>query len=101
MTYDGSGKASGLSIFANGKPMELEIVRDALKGTIRTDAALTVGRRELGPPFVGQIDDLRLYNKALTPDEIEDLAVHHRVRVILSGLTGKPSREQAATAGMP
>ncbi len=94
MAYDGSGRAGGLALYANGKRLEVEVVKDALKGPIRTDAELTLGRRELGPPFVGQIDDLRLYQRALTPAEVEDLALHHRARVILSGLIGKPSREQ-------
>jgi Protein of unknown function (DUF1553)/Protein of unknown function (DUF1549)/Concanavalin A-like lectin/glucanases superfamily/Planctomycete cytochrome C len=94
MAYDGSGRAGGLALYANGKRLEVEVVKDALKGPIRTDAELTLGRRELGPPFVGQIDDLRLYQRALTPAEVEDLALHYRARVILSGLIGKPSREQ-------
>ena len=62
---------------------------------IATDAPLRVGSKELGKPFVGQIDDLRLYSRVLTPEQVEDLAIHHPMRVILSGVTGKPSKEEA------
>jgi hypothetical protein len=95
MAYDGSGKADGLAIYANGKRLAVDVVRNALAGPIATDAALTVGRKALGPPYAGQIDDLRLYSRALTAAEVEDLAIHHRPRVILSGVNGKRSKEQA------
>ena len=49
-----------------------------------------------GRPFVGQIDDLRLYNRALTAGEIEQLAIHYTVQVILSGVIGKRSKDDAA-----
>jgi hypothetical protein len=95
MTYDGSGKAAGLRLFVNGAPVDVEVVRDSLTGPIRTDAALQVGNKALGKPFRGQIDDLRLYDRALSPEQVEQLALHDAVRVILSGVTGKPSKEEA------
>ncbi len=48
----------------------------------------------LGPAFLGQVDDLRLYNRALTAGEVEDLAINYRSRAILSGVNGKRSKEQ-------
>ncbi len=95
LTYDGSGKAAGLALYVNGKPAATEIVKDALTGPVATDAALRVGSRALGKPFVGQLDDLRLYDRALTSEQIEQLALHYAVRVILSGVTGKPSKSEA------
>ncbi len=95
MSYDGSGKAEGLAIYANGKRLAVEILRNALAGPIATDAPLTLGRKAFGPPYAGQIDDLRLYNRVLTPGEVEDLALHYRPRAILSGNNGKRSKEQA------
>ena len=95
MSYDGSGKADGLAIYANGVRLGVDVLRNALAGPIASDAPLTLGRAALGPPFVGQVDDLRLYNRVLTAAEIEDLAIHHRPRVILSGVNGKRTRDQA------
>ena len=95
LTYDGSGKAAGLALYVNGKRFETDVVRDSLIGSIRTDAALRVGSKALGKAFVGQIDDLRLYNRALTPEQIDELAIHYPVRASLSGVTGKPSKDEA------
>jgi hypothetical protein len=95
LTYDGSGKAAGLSLYVDGKRAEVDVVRDRLTGSIATDAPLRLGSRTNVGPFVGQIDDLRFYNRKLTPDQIDQLAVHNAVRVILSGVTGKQSKEDA------
>jgi hypothetical protein len=96
MSYDGSGKAAGLRLYLNGKPLTPEIVSDTLAGPTRSDAPLRVGSAPLGPPFRGQLDDLRLYNRILAPAEIEQLALHYRARAVLSGVTGKRSRDEAA-----
>jgi mono/diheme cytochrome c family protein len=95
LTYDGSGKAAGLRLYVNGKRLDTEVVRDTLAGSIGTTAALGLGSRTLGQPFVGQIDDLRLYSRTLSADEIEQLAIHYTVRVIISGVTGKRSKDDA------
>jgi len=95
MAYDGSGKAAGLVIYANGKPVAVDVVRATLTGSIATDEPLTVGRSALGPAYVGQLDDLRLYNRVLTADEVKDLALNYRARAILSGINGKRTKEQA------
>jgi hypothetical protein len=95
LTYDGSGKAAGLALYLNGARLNVEVVRDTLSGTVATDAPLRVGSKDLGKSFVGQIDDLRLYSRVLTPQQVEDLAIHHPMRVILSGVIGKPSKEEA------
>ncbi|MEO8075153.1 MAG: DUF1553 domain-containing protein [Acidobacteriota bacterium] len=95
MTYDGSGKAAGLGLYLNGERLDTEVVRDSLSGSTRTSAPLRVGSRQPGTPFVGQIDDLRLYNRVLTPAQIEQLAIHYKPRVIISGVTGKRSKSEA------
>ena len=95
LTYDGSGKASGVFLYVDGKLFETEVVRDALTGPIATDAPLRVGSKALGSAFVGQIDELRLYDRTLRPGQIEQLALHYAPRVVLSGVIGKRSKEQA------
>ncbi len=64
--YDGSGKAAGLRIFVNGELFATDVVRDTLTGPLKTDAPLRVGSKDLGTPFTGQLDDLRLVR--LHPD---------------------------------
>jgi hypothetical protein len=95
LTYDGSGKASGLFLYVDGKLFETDVVKSTLAGSIATDADFSLGSKALGQPFVGQIDDLRLYNRTLTPEQIEKIALHYQPRVIVSGVTGKRSKEEA------
>jgi len=95
LTYDGSGKAAGLKLYFDGKLREVEVVQDALAGPVKTAADLQVGNKQLGKPFKGQLDDLRIYNRALSEDEIGQLAIHYPVRNILSGVTGKRTKDEA------
>ena len=95
LTYDGKGKAAGLRLYLNGRELDVEVVRDALAGSMRSDAPLTVGSKPLGSPFRGQLDDFRIYDRTLAPTEVEQLALHYRARAILSGVTGKRSRDEA------
>jgi hypothetical protein len=63
-TYDGSA----LILYKNGE----EVARVAASGTLRQNTlSLTIGGRlSSGNNIKGMIDDVRLYNRALTPQEI-------------------------------
>jgi hypothetical protein len=95
LTYDGSGKAAGLRVFVDGKRADVDVVQDALGGSFNVGAPLRLGSKAFGKPFYGAVDDLRLYNKVLPADQIERLAIHYRPQVIVSGLAGKRSKEEA------
>ncbi len=96
LTYDGSSRASGLRLYVNGGLFDTDVLQDTLAGSIATAAPLRVGRKALGQPFVGQIDDLRLYDRTLPPAEVEQLAIHDTPRVIISGVFGRRTRDEAA-----
>jgi hypothetical protein len=95
-TYDGSGKAAGARLYVDGDRADVEIVRDTLAEPMTTDAPLTIGRKSLGPPFLGQIDDMRIYGRVLDPVQITNLAIHYPARVIISGVFGKRGTSEAA-----
>ncbi|MGW0811447.1 LamG-like jellyroll fold domain-containing protein, partial [Nonomuraea sp. NPDC002799] len=65
-TYDGTT----LRLFTNGT----QTASKAVTGTLRTDTqALRIGGSSLwGEHFNGLIDDVRVYNRALTPTEIQN-----------------------------
>ncbi len=94
IAYDGSGKAAGLRVYLNGAPQEVEVIQDKLDGSIKTSADLRVGDKATGRAYSGGIDDLRLYSCALTPGEIEQLAVDYPVHSILSGVSGKRTKDE-------
>lgn len=73
-TYDGSSKAAGLKIYLNGKELALEVNNDKLSDSINTAVPFLIGRRQTGLEFKGNLDDLRLYTRALTSAEAAQLA---------------------------
>jgi hypothetical protein len=77
-TYDGSSHASGLRIFINGKPAEVEVIRDHLWKDITYESGepeLATGYRFRDAGFKnGKVDDFRIFNRALTAIEIADVA---------------------------
>ncbi len=93
--YDGSGKATGVRLYIDGKPVESEVLKDQLKGEFRTSAPLEIGDKSLGVPFEGRLDDLRIYNRTLSGAEVEELAIHLPARALLLSLDGRPAEEIA------
>ncbi|HAX42577.1 MAG TPA: DUF1553 domain-containing protein [Bryobacteraceae bacterium] len=94
VTGDGSGRAAGLRLFVDGKPVALDVVQDTLPEGFRVEAPLTIGAAKAGAPFKGRIDDLRFYDRPLGEGEVEQLAVRYPVEVVLA-TPGKRNRETA------
>ena len=72
--YDGSRKVAGINIFIDGKAQELKTQVDALTGPIASPEPVRIGSRKRSSYFKGQIDDISIYNRALTDDEVTQLA---------------------------
>ena len=87
LTYDGSGKAKGLKLYVDGKPWRLQVRHDNLSGSFANRAPIGIGDRNVGQPYKGDIDDLRLYGRELTLAQAEQLAVHEPMRSILAERT--------------
>ncbi len=94
--YDGSGKASGVSLFIDGKRVETTILKDQLRGDFSTAAPLQVGDKTLGTPYEGRIDDLRIYDRKVNESEIHDMVVNMPGRGLLLALDGRPATDFAA-----
>ncbi len=78
VAYDGSSRASGVTIYLDGKPVETEIVRDGLAKDITYGGGepdLTIGHRFRDNGFKGgMVRDLKVFDRAITPLEAADLA---------------------------
>jgi len=83
MTYDGSRQAAGVSVYIDGKLCRKNIQHDFLNQTIASPEPLRIGTG-LGE-FSGQVDELRVYSRALTADEISIIATADDV-VAIAGL---------------
>ncbi len=84
VVYDGSRKASGVKIFFDGLPQAVDVANDNLQSTIRTTAPLKIGQRDSGERLAALLlENLRLYDRALSPAEVEHLARADRLIELL------------------
>ncbi|MGC2404198.1 MAG: DUF1553 domain-containing protein [Acidobacteriaceae bacterium] len=91
-TYDGSGKAAGVKLYVNGAPVPTKIMSDNLaQGNMRTSAPLELGRKypDEQPARDTRYQDIRLYGRALTVDEVKRLPFEDYVAEI----THKPAAQ--------
>ena len=95
-TYDGSSKAKGVHIYVDGKPADLDYTHDTLTESIRTTAPFTIGRRTPGAPFKGLIDEVRVYDRELTPAEVGTIANPDVIKPLLAIAEAKRTEAQKA-----
>jgi hypothetical protein len=81
VTYDGGMKASGVRIWVDGKPQKLKILFDQLLWPIDNKEPWRIGAGA-GLRFKGSIDDVRVYDRALNPAEVEALRSPERIDVL-------------------
>jgi hypothetical protein len=85
VTYDGSGKAAGVKLFIDGVVQQMDVLFDKLTKTIRTPVPFKVGQRHTDSRLNGvALEDLRLYERTLTPAEVEQLAKGARAQALLA-----------------
>ena len=97
VTYDGSSRAAGVRIYFDGVPQPVDVRLDHLTASFKTDQPLRIGRRSTSAAFEGLIDDVRLYNRALSSDEARHVATSQLLRGLLAVPAEKRTREQKAT----
>jgi hypothetical protein len=70
VTYDGSLQAAGVKVYIDGKLSENQVEADSLKDTIETATPFRIGSRSSGGNWKGEVDDLRIYDRALEASEV-------------------------------
>ena len=75
LTYDGSSKAAGVHVFVNGVKAELEVEKDSLNGSIANEVPWQIGRRSGGNFLRGSLQDLRVFDLALTGEIVGKMVV--------------------------
>ncbi len=88
VTYDGSGKASGVKVYLDGGPVPLKVRKDRLKGDPANTAPVSFGRvnPDVRPLRQSGFQDFRFYARALSGDEVLRLPQEDYV----SEITRKP-----------
>jgi hypothetical protein len=75
VTYDGSGRVEGLKVYVNGKNESTGTQANRLQHTIRNKVPFKVAQRNNSSRVNGLlIQDIRLYDRALSSDEVSNLA---------------------------
>jgi hypothetical protein len=72
-TYDGGTKNIGLRVYQDGALLQFTSVYDTLSATIKGGNQMQVLSRDTENYFDGQINDLRIYNIELTPEQVREL----------------------------
>jgi hypothetical protein len=96
VTYDGSSSADGVKLYVNGEPQETVAMFDALRNSIVTDQPLRVGSRSTSEVLRGSVDDVRVYDRVLSEEEIVQLAFDYSLLDILRMPREQRSEEQRA-----
>jgi mono/diheme cytochrome c family protein len=86
VSYDGSRAASGVRMYVDGRPQKLHVLLDELNQTFQTNEPFRIGAGAgLEGRFHGAIEDVRVYNRVLEPDEAGVAATPESISV-LAGL---------------
>ena len=94
VTYDGSAKAAGVKVFINGAAQPVEVFTDKLTQTIRTPVPFKVGQRHTSERLAGvMLQDLRLYDRALTSQDVDQVAKGTRAQWLLA----KAAKDRASS----
>lgn len=94
VTYDGSSKASGVAIYINGKPAELDRTHDTLTDSILVSKPAVIGRRSASAPFTGMLQDVRVYSRCLAPAEVGTIVTLGPIRQALEVSADKRTQDQ-------
>ena len=79
-TYSGGTSVASQQIFVDGVSQSLTTVQNSAPASVITSSALQISGRDGGNnPFLGQVDDARIYNRVLTPNEIRILATRRGI----------------------
>ena len=73
ITYDGSGKAAGATLYVNGTAQKPTVVVDKLAGAVVAESPFWIGNGHPGAKMKGLIDDVRVYDRVLAPKEVQRL----------------------------
>ncbi|HSH17309.1 MAG TPA: DUF1549 domain-containing protein, partial [Verrucomicrobiae bacterium] len=94
-TYDGSGKATGVTLYVDGKRRDVDVEKDGLKGSLANAEPVRIGSRNGEGHFKGQLDDVRFYDRAVAAEDAR-LIVFEGMMPILAKSRGHRSDEERA-----
>ena len=96
VTYDGSSKAAGLKVYVDGTLSEVAVRRDTLTSSIASKEPWRIAWKGSGIGFEGGVDEFRLFDHALSAEDISALHWREFLEGTLAIDTRKRSKAQSA-----
>ncbi len=90
VTYDGRGKAAGVTVYVDGRRQPVIVRRDNLEGSIASVEPWRIAWKATGVGFEGSLDEVRLFDRPLEDDEVEAMSC----REMLQGAIETPRAER-------
>jgi hypothetical protein len=97
-TYDGSSTAAGVKLYLDGKPLDVDVIRDKLTKDITYggEPNLAIGYRFRDNGFKGGlVDEFRVYDRALTAAEIVADPSDEALLEYFASVVHEPTRKAA------
>lgn len=83
-SYDGSRQARGVEIYINGGPAHVKVDLDDLNQNFKTKLPFRIGTGGKVDLFRGTIDDVRIYNHVLLPNDVALVANRDEIHEIVA-----------------
>jgi len=96
VTYDASQKAAGVQIYVDGEAWEWSIEQDSLTDSIESAGPFSIGRRNPDAQYKGLVDDVRIYHRVLSAEDISGLAGSSAITPLLTKSTEDRTVEDTA-----
>ncbi len=95
VSYDGSGKAAGVSVYYDGKAQKTNVENDKLTGEIQTSVPFKIGQRNTSEPLsAAGLEDLRIYRRVLSAGDVSSLARLGRLSSVLAKAVEKRTDQE-------
>ena len=98
LTNDGTLRAKGMKVYLNGDVVDTRTLHNTNSNVIGgiDKARFRIGKGVEGEPFIGVIDELRVYDRTLFEDEIEILSLPKGIQAIAKSKADDLSEKEEA-----
>jgi cytochrome c553 len=84
-SYDGSGKAAGMSVFSGESVLEMKVNDDTLKSVVEFSGGIRFGSVDKNPVEGGVLlQEVRVFDEQRTPEDFKAIGLHDRIAWLLS-----------------
>ncbi|MSU32758.1 MAG: DUF1553 domain-containing protein [Pedosphaera sp.] len=98
VSYTGSGKAAGFTLFVDGRIQGVEVEKDQLEGSLVAEEPFRFGSRNGDTFFTGQLDDVRFYDRPLPEVDVTALVLEGYLATVAKSRGNRSDEERSDLA---